>query len=88
MLGYATTAEDLQLGDIMQGVLPTGDLGYCDADGIFFLTGRLKRMTKIYGLRLNLDDIERTLSVYGPLAVVASDTHLYIYLENSPVCYL
>jgi long-chain acyl-CoA synthetase len=82
MLGYASTADDLQLADTMKGILPTGDMGYCDADGIFFVTGRLKRIAKIYGLRLNLDDIEQALSCYGSIAITATDSQLCIYIEN------
>lgn len=82
MLGYASTVEDLSKGDEMQGVLPTGDLGYFDQDEVFFVTGRLKRISKVYGLRINLDDIEKQLSSYGSVAVTTTDANIYIYIEN------
>ena len=58
-LGYATCREDLQKGDENQGVMHTGDLAWRDADGCYFIIGRLKRFLKIYGLRIGLDEVER-----------------------------
>lgn len=63
MLGYAESREDLALGDVNQGVLHTGDLGQQDADGFWRITGRLKRFIKLFGLRINLQEVEDGLSV-------------------------
>lgn len=59
MMGYAESAADLARGDDLQGVLRTGDLGWRDDDGYFFISGRLKRFAKCQGRRVNLDDVER-----------------------------
>lgn len=61
MLGYAAAREDLCLGDEMNGVLHTGDIGYFDEEGYYYITGRMKRFLKIYGNRVSLDDIESYL---------------------------
>lgn len=61
MLGYATTRSCLSKPDELNGRLATGDLGYFDEDGFFYVTGRLKRFIKIFGLRLNLDEVEKML---------------------------
>ena len=59
MLGYAETCDDLSKGDELKGVLNTGDLGYMDADGFFYVNGRMKRFIKIFGLRINLDEVQK-----------------------------
>lgn len=61
MLGYAETAADLSKGDELNGVLFTGDLGYKDKDGFFYVTGRMKRFIKIFGLRINLDEVQKMI---------------------------
>lgn len=60
-LGYATCREDLTKGDENHGVMHTGDLARRDADGCYFIVGRLKRFLKIYGLRIGLDEVERMI---------------------------
>jgi acyl-CoA synthetase (AMP-forming)/AMP-acid ligase II len=82
MMGYAESREDLSLGNVMGGVLPTADLGYLDADGCLFLTGRRKRDAKVFGLRLNMDEVEEMLRAHGPTAVVAGNEKLVIYCEH------
>lgn len=57
-LGYANSQEDLLKGDENHGVMHTGDLARRDADGCYFIIGRLKRFLKIYGLRIGLDEVE------------------------------
>lgn len=60
-LGYATTREDLVKGDENRGVMHTGDLARRDADGCYFIVGRLKRFLKIFGLRIGLDEVENLI---------------------------
>ena len=60
-LGYATCREDLLNGDENYGIMHTGDLARRDADGCYFIIGRLKRFLKIYGLRIGLDEVERMI---------------------------
>lgn len=60
-LGYAEEAADLSLGDENKGLLYTGDLARREADGFYFITGRLKRFLKIYGLRISLDELENLI---------------------------
>lgn len=82
MLGYATERADLARGDDLEGRLETGDLGYLDDEGFLYVTGRSKRIAKIFGQRLNLDDVERVLKDCGPMAAVSDDQKLCVYFEN------
>jgi acyl-CoA synthetase (AMP-forming)/AMP-acid ligase II len=71
MMGYAETAQDLARGDDCNGVLETGDIGWLSEDGHLTITGRSKRVGKVYGLRVNLDEIERVMSaLHSPVAAI------------------
>ena len=61
MMGYAESAQDLLREDDMRGRLVTGDLGRFDSEGRLYLTGREKRIAKVSGIRVDLDDVERLL---------------------------
>lgn len=84
MLGYAERPEDLALGDVMRGRLHTGDLGYLDADGFLFITGRASRFAKVFGLRVNLDDIEKLATGRSAVAAIAGDDRIIVFAEGSP----
>lgn len=79
MLGYAESAADLARGDDLRGELRTGDLGYLDADGFLFITGRSKRMGKLFGLRVSLDEVEALVRERGPAAVVQHGERLVVF---------
>ena len=79
MLGYAEDPDDLALGDVMGGRLPTGDLGHFDEDGFHFVTGRSKRIAKVHGSRINLDEIERAVRGAGTAAVVAAEDRIVVF---------
>ena len=81
MMGYGESREDLARGDELGGHLRTGDLGRLDEDGFLYLIGRSKRIGKVLGMRVNLDDVEVLLRPHGPAAVIAADEGLDIYCE-------
>ena len=60
-LGYALNLKDLKKGNENKGKLFTGDLAYKDYDGYFYITGRKNRISKVFGMRIDLDDIEKKL---------------------------
>ena len=60
-LGYANSKEDLLKGDENHGIMHTGDLARRDADGCYYIIGRLKRFLKIFGLRIGLDEVENLI---------------------------
>lgn len=78
MMGYAGDASDLTGGAELKE-LATGDLARRDADGLYHITGRLSRMSKIAGLRIGHDALERALATEGlEAAVWGDDTSLSI----------
>lgn len=64
-LGYSYTLKDLYKGNLNKGKLCTGDLAYKDQEGYFYIVGRKNRISKIFGLRIDLDDIEKELNNKG-----------------------
>jgi len=84
MLGYAECPQDLAKGDELFGVLRTGDLASQDADGYFYITGRLKRFLKLFGKRFNLDELEIILSrrFESTVACCGRDDLLIAAVEN------
>lgn len=65
MMGYAKNRDDLATNDTLNGILKTGDIGMYDQDGYVIITGRIKRFIKLFGNRVNLDEIECILQGYG-----------------------
>lgn len=60
-LGYAESYVDLCKGDEFNGILHTGDLAKRDEDGYYYIVGRNKRFIKLFGNRVNLDEVEQLL---------------------------
>jgi acyl-CoA synthetase (AMP-forming)/AMP-acid ligase II len=84
MMGYATCPGDLGKGDETGGVVATGDLGYRDAQGLFYITGRKSRFVKLHGWRVSLDEVEQLLSDAATVAAVNEQDRLVIYAEGYP----
>jgi acyl-coenzyme A synthetase/AMP-(fatty) acid ligase len=83
MWGYAENRSDLELSDVLNGRLETGDIGRIDDAGRLTITGRAKRFGKIYGLRVNLDEIERFVNALGHLAAVTQKGDvIYVILAD------
>lgn len=63
--GYATNRRDLIKNQPKVPILKTGDLGYFDGKGRFYITGRIKRITKLLGKRIDLEEVEHFLLEKG-----------------------
>lgn len=87
-LGYAECGEDLKKGDERKGILCTGDMAQFDNDGYYYIVGRKKRFLKIYGNRVNLDEIDRMIkSHYNGIECASAgvDDHMYIFVTDDSI---
>ena len=79
-MGYARGYADLAREDERGGILRTGDMARRDAEGDYHIIGRLKRFLKLFGHRVNLQDIEQWLLEAGhAVACAGRDDRLEIY---------
>lgn len=85
MMGYAHTPEDLASGDLLKGILRSGDLARCDSEGFFFLKGRLSRHAKLFGKRISLTGVENEIETTFTTPAMAIEGHdkIMLYLENA-----
>ncbi len=82
-MGYAECVEDLAKGDERGGILFTGDMAKRDSEGYYYITGRKKRFLKMFGKRVNMDEIEQLLKVEYEgidVACVGEDDRMKIFL--------
>ncbi len=85
-MGYAQTRADLAKGDERGGVLFTGDMAKRDPDGYYYITGRKKRFLKMFGKRVNMDEIEQMIKQQYDgidIACTGEDDHMRIYLTQA-----
>lgn len=81
-LGYAECAEDLAKENEWHGILVTGDMAKRDKDGYYYIVGRKKRFLKMFGNRVNLDEMERMIKQEFPnidCACVGKDDSMSIF---------
>ena len=84
MLGYAEQPADLARGRTVHA-LHTGDLARRRPDGLYELTGRRSRFVKPFGLRIDLNQVERLLADEGCTAVcTGTDDELVVAVRHGP----
>ena len=83
-MGYAEKREDLQDGDIFNGEYHTGDYARRDADGCYYITGRMSRFLKLLSYRVSLDQCERLIrEEFGiECACMGTDQKMDIYITD------
>lgn len=83
-LGYAESGEDLIKGDERHGKLETGDLAKFDAEGFYTIVGRKKRFLKMFGKRINLQEVEHILRQKFNVEVAATgvDDKMKIFITD------
>jgi len=83
MMGYAKSIDDLAI-DATPSMLFTGDIACRTQHDLFYLIGRTKRFVKLFGLRINLDDVQSFVKKrYPHSAVTGSDESIIIALESA-----
>jgi len=83
-MGYAEQRADLSMGDERHGSLRTGDLAVRDADGYYYITGRLSRMAKLFGKRVSLDDLEQIcLGLVAEVACTGAEDCVTVWVTDS-----
>lgn len=83
MMGYAQGPDDLALGDLLGHRLATGDLALRGEDGFLRIVGRASRIIKVYGLRVNADEVEQRLAALGHTAICfGTDDSLRVLVEG------
>lgn len=86
--GYVESIEDLATWSPPDW-LATGDIARRDEDGFYYIVGRIKRFAKMFGQRVNLDELERRLEQQFPGARFAcariADNELLIGVESGSV---
>lgn len=83
-MGYSNGISDLIKGNENKGILKTGDLAYFDSEGYFYIKGRKSRITKIFGNRLNLDEIEQKMKLNGvEVACKEISNKLFVFFNKN-----
>ncbi|MGE3292186.1 MAG: AMP-binding protein, partial [Geminicoccaceae bacterium] len=83
MLGYAEARADLARGPEVD-LLHTGDLAVRDRQGLYRIVGRLRRMSKIGGVRIGHDALEVALAQAGIAAAVVGDDRRLVAFHTPP----
>ena len=82
-MGYAQNRFDLDKPDENNGVLHTGDMAQRDAKGYYYIVGRKKRFLKLFGNRVNLDEVEGLLKQAGfDCACAGTDDRMVVYVAG------
>lgn len=86
-MGYALVSEDLIKGDERKGYLSTGDIARRDADGYYYIVGRLSRFLKLFGTRVSLDETEQMIKSTFTLdcACTGNDEKMSILITDESV---
>jgi len=81
-MGYAASKDDLKKGNENGKILHTCDLGWFDEEGFLYIQGRKSRLVKVFGERVNLDEMEHLLkSAFNGIQVACTEN------ENKVIIY-
>lgn len=81
-MGYSESFKDLSDKSINNKTLETGDVGYINRKGLIFITGRKKRIVKVFGIRISLDCLEESLKKNNYNCICkGNDDKIKIYIK-------
>ena len=84
-MGYAENLKDLSLPNLNKGLLKTGDIAHEDSEGFFYIDGRKNRYIKVFGIRVNLSELETILLKKGIDVIMreGEENKINVYFKNS-----
>ena len=82
-MGYSKNYFDLGKSNEVNYKLKTGDLGFLDRDGFFYVTSRIDKIAKIFGNRVDLGILESLMSQKGyKVACMSDNKKIFIFIEK------
>ena len=82
-IGYSKNYKDLKNANEEDYKLKTGDLGFFDKNGFFYITSRISKIAKIFGNRVDLGALETLMSQKGyKVACLSDNKKVFIFIEK------
>ncbi|NQZ60076.1 MAG: AMP-binding protein, partial [Lentisphaeraceae bacterium] len=82
MMGYAESRSDLiKPAEVKE--LRTGDIACKNNEGLYYIVGRQSRFLKLFGLRINLDEVETFLRRQGYEAICGGTDQQLVVLSTN-----
>ena len=84
--GYAESYKDLSKFEKIH-LLDLKDIGFFDKENNFYISGRSGRISKIKGVRINLDILEKKLEKINnrKIAIVSDDKKIFIFVNKKNI---
>jgi acyl-coenzyme A synthetase/AMP-(fatty) acid ligase len=82
-MGYSNNYKDLKKNNEKNYKLKTGDLGFFDNDKFFYISGRINKIAKIFGNRIDLSALESLMIKKGfKVACISNNKKIFIFIEK------